>query len=256
MGGAGVENKTYAGLTCYDIERETGKPVEKGVITNGIGPGGGYLAASPDGKDLYFYNRAGGRFLSWMKIGADGTPSLAGQATGPGVGANFRMSPDGKNIYSIGENKDGLNMYPTGDDKIGIFERKPSGELVYKKVVPLDVLGFVSSETTRTDFCPTIAGISPDGGWLYVAISNPKFTTRCFFGIFKRDPGGVLSRSRGLILPGPRIKKIFRIRMEGNMPIEIPTSLGPLIEIINESPRRKALCFVAPGIPNVPVVFQ
>jgi len=38
------------------------------------------------------------------------------------------------------------------------------------------------------DLWPTIAGISPDGQWLYVHLFSEQMRTRCFFGIFRRDP--------------------------------------------------------------------
>lgn len=186
-GAAGNEDpKTYNGLTWYDIEKETGKPVEKGLLTT-VATAGGAMLAGPEGKDLYALTpKPPGVQLTWLKIAEDGTPSVAGVAYGPGVGPNPRMSPDGKNIYSI------------RDHKIGICERKATGEITYKKALSLDCL-------TRTNVPKVggVAGISPDGKWVYVQLYNRDEPwdwarqTDCF-GVFKRDPDtGDLTFERG-----------------------------------------------------------
>jgi hypothetical protein len=175
VGGAGLDDKIYNGLAWYDIDKETGKPIEKGVLKD-IVAGGGGMITGPEGKDLYFFHA--GNQLCWMKIGDDGTPTKSGLVAGAGVGSP-RMSPDGKNIYSI------------RDNMIGIVDRRPTGEVAYRKAISLDSLvnkktpGVVAME----DLQPTVAGISPDGQWLYVEIFSSQARTRWFFGIFKRDPG-------------------------------------------------------------------
>jgi len=78
------------GLTWYDIEKGTGKPIEKGVLSEiNTGWANETPLADPEGKDLYLYackNQAWA--LTWLKIGPDGTPVKAGQATGLGGGSN------------------------------------------------------------------------------------------------------------------------------------------------------------------------
>ena len=181
------DNSKCLGLTWYDIEEGTGRPVEKGVLSDiKTDWSMEHLIADPDAKSLYVFAREGK--LTWLKIGADGTPAKAGEVTGPGVGSNPRMSPDGKNVYSI------------RDHKIGIVARKPGGEITYQSALSLNCL--VTNKAPGVgemgDLRPAIAGLSPDGQWLYVQIFSEQSRTRCFFGIFKRDPAtGALAFQEG-----------------------------------------------------------
>src|SRR6185369_1360146 len=87
----------YDVIIEYELEKGTGKPIEKDVLP---GIGGGGMMVAPDEKNIYVSNRQG---LTWVSLGADGKPSRSGETKGPGIGASAKISPDGKQIYSVGD---------------------------------------------------------------------------------------------------------------------------------------------------------
>ncbi len=193
--GAGLDGhpETFNAITWFDIEKETGKPIEKGTLP-GIVPRSAtfepMLIADPEGKNLYvttaqdnYTNR-----LTWVKLGDDGKAERGGDINGLGFRSNPKMSPDGKHIYCV------------GDHNIAIVERKPSGEIVYKKSLSLDCLAKAKTPNVGNveELKGNIAGISPDGRWVYVVLTSEQVWTKNCFGIFKRDPAtGELEFSSG-----------------------------------------------------------
>src|SRR5690606_35833364 len=58
------------------------------------------------------------------------------------------------------------------------------------------------------------------------------------------------------ILPGTRVEQILRVRMKGDMPIEIALLTGAAGEVIDERFSREGLPFIAAGVADVPVMLQ
>ena len=176
----------FHGVVWYDIEAATGRPVEKGRVPcneNGTEPSGGMLA-SPDGRSLYVNTwRGGNAVIACFKVEADGRPVFIGETNG----ACSRMTPDGKHLYRMGV-KD-----------IACYERKPNGEIVQKQAFPLEKIAPGPWEWYYAQD-KQIAGISPDGNWLYVLLFRDfeyhgelkdwynDEHRKSYFAIFKRDP--------------------------------------------------------------------
>ena len=74
--------------------------------------------------------------------------------------------------------------------------------------------------------------------------------------ILESDARGVSGVRGGFIVPGAAIKKIFRIGMECEMPIEITTFFGALREILDKGTSGESLSLIAAGVMNVPVVLE
>ena len=178
--GMDAQPALYDVIIEYELEKGTGKPIEKEVLP---GIGGGGLMVAPDEKNLYVPSRQG---LTWVSLGADGKPSLSGYATGPGLGASAMISPDGKQIYSVGDHEtNGLFR----DHTLAIVDRKPTGEIVYRKAISLDGMSNANPPNTGDVawYTGSLAGISPDGKWVYVALFGRDMSVKNCFGIFKRD---------------------------------------------------------------------
>jgi outer membrane protein assembly factor BamB len=171
-----VLHHNYCGfsISFFEIEAGSGKPVPKGTNLPIKGDWAGALIADREGKNLYMWIASR---MIWLKLGADGQPTLGGDVNGngfPQYGANtaLRLSPDGKNIYSIS------NATLT----IAVVERRPDGSVAFKKSISLD--GMDKGKGVKAFGS---LSISPDGRWVYAALhrdENPGSS----FGVFRRDP--------------------------------------------------------------------
>src|SRR5687768_621762 len=74
--------------------------------------------------------------------------------------------------------------------------------------------------------------------------------------IFESDPRRIDGVSGGFVVPGAAVEKILGIRMEGEVPIEIPAFLGAFGEVIDEGTSGEGLLLVAAGVADVPVMFE
>ena len=61
---------------------------------------------------------------------------------------------------------------------------------------------------------------------------------------------------RGFIIPRPAIKKIFRVRMKRQVPIEVPAFTSAPGEVIDERFAGKTLSFVSARVMRIPMVFK
>ncbi len=140
-------------LAWYDIEKDTGKPVEKGRLDIKVGWSGS-LIADPEGKNLYL---SGDGRVYWYKIAANGALEKAGEIKGKGIGwTTLRMSPDGKNLYSL----------LATERAIAIIDRQPTGEIAWKSSLALEPATPIKPDPLASKLC----GISPDGKWVYACL--------------------------------------------------------------------------------------
>ncbi len=187
-------------LSWFDIDPNTGKPIEKGTIEVTAASWGEQLLVGPDEKDLYafLWTPEGNKFMRY-KLGADGKPEKAAEITGGGLSASACLSPDGKNIYTA------------GDHAIAIVERQATGAIAYKKALSLNcIVELKPPEVIEAgDLQASVSGISPDGKWLYISLGSRIARTKNYFGIFKRDPAtGELTYSEGGSDADPRYSSL------------------------------------------------
>src|SRR6185295_5877839 len=73
------------------------------------------------------------------------------------------------------------------------------------------------------------------------------------FEVLESDArSGVVGRG-GFVIPGGWLEQILRVRMEGDVPVEVAVRLRLRVEIVKERPRGKCLLRVAAGITDVPM---
>jgi len=168
-----IGNRLYAipqwgtALAWYEIDDQTGKLTEKGVVE--CGPSF-HAVASPDQKDLYvltnpYARRFAKMAITWYHLDADGKPVKMGEVTGKGLGGSdqtphdglLQISPDGKYVYAI-----------SGDDQaIACLERAADGKLTYKSTTDLAKIG-APDKPNKSAWASLV--LSPDGKWLYAQL--------------------------------------------------------------------------------------
>ncbi len=187
-------------LAWYDIEAQTGKPVEKGAVplvkNGGAGQadpaktgwvGGGVV--SKDQKNVYCV--ADGSVVLWYRLGADGAPAKAGELACQGnEAATLVIAPDGTHLYYLSR------------QSIACLEIEPTGKPVVKSVTDLDPEWNVKDKLARLSL-----SLTPDGKWLYAnfCLGQPdhKADITCgldaYLAIYKRDPatGGLALQEAG-----------------------------------------------------------
>jgi len=183
-----VGNRLYAipqwgtGMAWYDIDAQSGKLTEKGVVE--CLPCF-HAVVSPDQKDLYLLTNPYARrnikpTVTWYHLDAEGKPVQSGEVTGKGLAGSdqtphdglVQISPDGKYIYAI-----------SGEDHaVGCLERKPSGEIAYKSTTDL---AKVVAPPKKYPWSSML--MSPDGKWLYATLWAYGKPVDNYIGIFKRD---------------------------------------------------------------------
>jgi lactonase family protein with 7-bladed beta-propeller len=173
-------------MAWYDIDEQTGKLTEKGLVE--CKPCF-HAVVSPDQKDLYLltnpYARSLKMTVTWYHLDADGKPVKSGEAAGKGIGyidqsphdGALQISADGKYLYAISG----------ADQSIACLERKPSGEIAYKSTADLAKIGEAEMPDKPNKYAWTSLLLSPDGKWLYANLmkyAKPSFQN---IAIFKRN---------------------------------------------------------------------
>jgi len=169
-------------IVRYDIDAQSGMPVEKGStdVTRNDGAGhpinatwSGMAVASLDQKNLYV---TADNVILWYKLDADGGLVKSGELAGKGIGWLLAIAPDGRHLY-------GFNDDPV--PAIACIECKPSGELAAKSVTLLDPKWKVT-HSQGLELEPSIS-FTPDGKGLYLGYWN-SLVAPSYLAIFRRDP--------------------------------------------------------------------
>jgi 6-phosphogluconolactonase (cycloisomerase 2 family) len=171
-------------MAWYDIDAQTGKLTEKGLVEC---PPCFHAVVSPDQKDIYLltnpYARRNVKMgVTWYRLEADGTAVRSGMVTGKGLEGSDQtpyegvmdISPDGKFLYAI-----------SGADRaIACIERKPDGSIAFKDSTSLD------KTAPRAGTYPWASlTISGDGKWLYGQLQAYGKKEENVVGVFARDAG-------------------------------------------------------------------
>lgn len=153
-------------VAWYEIEKGTGKPVEKGKFTFTPNEKGHHYAGCPavdaEGKNIYV--GCSGKMIHF-KVEADGKLVKGEDVSGNGIGPELLLAPDGKDLYSM-----------AGGYELAHIKRSPDGSVAFKAALALK------------EVCPgqrylqtKLAGCTPDGKWLYATMNN-------WLVVVKRDP--------------------------------------------------------------------
>ena len=176
----GYKRLPWHGLAWSDLNAQTGRPARQGLVEC---PASLQMIVGPGEKDLYLKAcRDKADKVFWYRLEADGKPLSAGEVAGKGIGASdhnaypgiFQMSPDGRHLYTVSSQ----------DHAVACIERKPTGEIAYKKSTELDPVA--KRNPGNSAYAWASLGISPDGKWLYASVRNGKPSDN-FYGIFQRD---------------------------------------------------------------------
>jgi len=177
-------------IAWYDIEAQSGKPVEKGAVVVAKNDVGGHpdlskkfnwmggSAVSKDQKNLYVMAESGGWKMLWYRLGADGAPVLAKELAGKGIEASVQIAPDGSHLYCMSR------------EAIACIEISPTGEPAAKSAAALDPKWNVNVKDAAISMT---LSFTPDGNWLYahcwVGVGWPAAAfSEGYLGIYKRDP--------------------------------------------------------------------